>query len=353
MSATALNEVYGRPEPPRDRWGRYLIIPDGAKKEEGHTRATTVAGALESRYALERYGKRQVLLGAAGRPDVITRVQSASPADKQLLDQLVETCEAAAQNDAKANIGSALHAACETVDLGGPHGLTTPYDLDIAAWQKTIEAAGITMQRDLIEVITVLPDHKVAGTIDRIIEFGNYQYILDIKTGGVDYGWCKNSVQMAIYAHGQTIYDPATKKHRPMPQVEQDLALIAHLPAGQGRCDLYWVDIAAGWEAFQHSMWARDWQRRDDLHQHWAPGESSEALGVRRIGLAARVQALAFYPGALDRLAASWPAGVPTLKVSNGHRHTSVEFDLIDAVLIAVEREFQAPFGPNDPAHTH
>lgn len=353
MTTTAQpdNEVWGRPEPPRDRWGRYLILPEGSKKEEGHTRATTVAAALESRYALERYGKRQVLLGAAARPDVITRVQSCRPDDKHLLDQLVETCEGAAQNDAKANIGSALHADCEAVDLGQPSRLQPPYDADVAAWQKACEQASITIIRDLVEVITVLPDWKVAGTVDRIVELGSYRYILDIKTGSVEYGWCKNAVQLAVYAHGRTIYDPTTKTHQPMPDVEQDLALIAHLPAGQGRCDLYWVDIQAGWDAFQHSMWAREWQRRDDLHQHWAPGETTSALGVRRLGLVARIQTLAFFPGALERLAACWPTGVPTLQVSNGHRHTSIEFDLIDAALIQVEREHQAPFGPNDPAH--
>lgn len=344
------NAVWGRPEPPRDRWGRYLIVPDGAKKEEPHTRATTVAAALESRYALERYGKRQVLLGAATRPDVITRVQSARPDDKQLLDQLVETCEGAAQNDAKANIGSALHAACECVDLGHPSGLPAPYDADVAAWQRTTEHAGITIITDLIEQICVLPDHKIAGTFDRIVELGSYRYILDLKTGSVEYSWAKNAVQLAQYAHAATLYDPATKTHRPMPQVEQDLALIAHLPAGQGRCDLYWLNIAAGWEAFHHSVWAREWQRRDDLHQHWAPGEATEALGARRVGLIARVQTLAFYPGSLDRLAACWPAGIPTFKASD--RHTSVQFDAIDAALIAVEREFRAPFGPQDPAHT-
>lgn len=350
---TATEQVFGRAEPPRDRYGRYLIVPDEPfeKNPVAHTRATTVAAALESRYALERYGKRQVLLGAAARPDVITRVQSCRPDDKQLLDQLVETCEAAAQNDAKANIGSALHAACETVDLGGLHGLTSPYDADVAAWQKTIESAGISIIQDLVEQICVLPDHKIAGTFDRIVEFGSYRYVLDLKTGSVDYSWCKNAVQLAIYAHSATIYDPVTKQHRAMPQVEQDLALIAHLPAGQGRCDLYWLDIQAGWEAFQHSVWAREWQRRDDLHQHWAPGETTSALGARRIGLVARIQTLAFFPGALDRLAACWPRGVPTLQVSNGHRHTSLEFDQIDAVLIQVEREYQAPFGPNDPAH--
>lgn len=351
MTAVAQdNAIWGRPEPPRDRWGRYLIVPDGAKKAEGHTRATTVAGALESRYGLERYGKRQVLIGAALRPDVITRAQSAGPDDKQLYDQLVDTCEAAAANDAKANIGSAIHAGCEQVDLGGTHNLTSPYDRDVAAWQDTVEAAGITIITDLIEQICVLPDYKIAGTFDRIVELGNYRYILDLKTGSVEYSWAKNAVQLAIYAHAATIFDPVAKKHRPMPQVEQDLALIAHLPAGQGRCDLYWLNIAAGWEAFHHSVWARQWQRRSDLHQHWAPGEVTEARGTRRVGMITRIQTLAFYNGALERLAACWPAGIATFKASD--RHTSIEFDAIDAVLIQIEREYQAPFGPTDPAHT-
>ena len=47
--------------------------------------------------------------------------------------------------------------------------------------------------------------------------------------------------------------------------------LIIHLPAGKAHCTLHWVDIAAGWEAFERSMWARDWKARKDLHEPYTP----------------------------------------------------------------------------------
>lgn len=341
--------IFGRPEPDRDRYGRYLITSDGHKKPVPHTRATTVASCLDSRYTLEAWGKRQVLIGAARRSDVIARAATANPEDKQLLDQLVTTCEAAATTDAKSNVGSAIHAGCELADLGQPHNLPAPYDADVTAWQNTCREAQLVIIPELIEQVCVLADHQIAGTFDRVVELGNHRYILDLKTGSVDYSMGKNSIQLGIYAHANTIYDPASRTHRPMPKVDQDLALIAHLPAGKARCQLYWLDIKAGWEAFEHCMFTRAWQRRSDLAKAWQPGEATEALGARRIGLVARIQALAFYPGALDLVAQRWPAGIATFKGSDGH--STLDLDAIDTVIVEVEREFQAPFGPLDPAH--
>lgn len=349
MTAVA-DPVYGRAEPERDRYGRYLIIPDGEKKAVPHTRATTVAGALDNRHSLEAWGKRQVLLGAARRPDILTRAAACTPDDKQLLDQLVTDCETVAANDAKANIGSALHSFCEQADLGQRPQVPAPYDQDVAAWQKACADAQLVILPELVEQICVLAEDQVAGTFDRVVELGNHRYILDLKTGSVDYSWGKNAVQLAIYAHGNTIYDPARRKHLPMPDVDRDLALIAHLPAGQGRCQLYWLDIRSGWDAYQHCMFTRAWQRRSDLHQAWQPGEATEALGARRVGLVARIQTLAFYQGALDVLAGMWPPGIPTFKASD--QHTTLQLDAVDAVLVEVERRYQAPFGPLDPAHT-
>jgi hypothetical protein len=77
----------------------------------------------------------------------------------------------------------------------------------------------------------------------------------------LDFSWCAIAVQLAIYAHADTIYDPATKTHEAMPPVDQDKALVIHLPAGKATCTLYEVDIAAGWEAAQHALWTRNWRK--------------------------------------------------------------------------------------------
>ena len=57
-----------------------------------------------------------------------------------------------------------------------------------------------------------------------------------------------------------------------MPPVRQDRALIIHLPAGQARCDLHWIDITAGWDAAHLAAAARTWRSRRDLAQLYDPG---------------------------------------------------------------------------------
>ena len=36
-------------------------------------------------------------------------------------------------------------------------------------------------------------------------------------------------------------------------------------PAGQARCELHWIDIAAGWHAAQLAAAVRGWRARRDL----------------------------------------------------------------------------------------
>jgi len=52
-----------------------------------------------------------------------------------------------------------------------------------------------------------------------------------------------------------------------MIEVNQEQALVVHLPAGEGRCTLYLVDIAAGWEMAQVCGAVREWRARRDLAQ--------------------------------------------------------------------------------------
>ncbi|HZV48732.1 MAG TPA: hypothetical protein VFD49_03075 [Candidatus Dormibacteraeota bacterium] len=47
--------------------------------------------------------------------------------------------------------------------------------------------------------------------------------------------------------------------------VDRSHALVLHLPAGEGRCTSYLVDIAAGWETAQLCAQTRAWRARRDL----------------------------------------------------------------------------------------
>jgi hypothetical protein len=52
-----------------------------------------------------------------------------------------------------------------------------------------------------------------------------------------------------------------------MPQVDQEKALIIHLPVGTGTCTLHLVDIGMGWFGVELAMQVRDWRNRKDLSE--------------------------------------------------------------------------------------
>jgi hypothetical protein len=83
--------------------------------------------------------------------------------------------------------------------------------------------------------------------------------VADIKTGSVDYPH-KFAMQLACYARSLP-YDIATDTRGPaQTELNLDYGLIIHLPAGEGRCQLYRVDIAKGWEACLLAKKVWDWR---------------------------------------------------------------------------------------------
>ncbi len=240
-------------------------------------RATTWAKTVSDLYALHGWEKRMVALGFAQRADLLLRVAAVADPDsapgKGQLDRLVDQAREHAKAGARANLGTALHAFAESLDLGRPlPEIPPPYDRDIAAYRKAM--AAVEVSRNYIERICVVRDLGVAGTMDRVVRFKHGRdgkrlpMVADIKSGtDLRYSWNEIAIQLALYAHADTIYDPVTREHHPMLEVNRDQALVVHLPAGEGRCTLYLVDIAAGWEMAQLCGAVRAWRDRKDLAQ--------------------------------------------------------------------------------------
>jgi hypothetical protein len=123
-----------------------------------------------------------------------------------------------------------------------------------------------------IECFRVLDGWKVAGTADRVGVYHGQLMIADIKTGSIAYPG-SFAMQMAVYARSLP-YDVATDTRGPA-DIGLDLrrGLIIHLPAGQGRCDLYEVDIERGWEACLLAKRVWDWRSTKNLLR---PAESTD-----------------------------------------------------------------------------
>jgi hypothetical protein len=234
-------EVRGTVE--RDRWGRPKIKgPDG--KQRAYTRCTTFIDCLEKRDLLENWKKRQVLVGAALRPDLI---QAASTTfDRDELDALAEEALKAAGANDKRDKGTLLHALSEAVDRGEP----LPPDTDErdrrdmhAYWNATRG-----MHFTHIETFTAYDPFKVAGTPDRIVRYQGRNYISDLKTGRVDFGALKIGMQLSVYSRS-VFYDHVTGERSDMPDVDQTRGLVIHLAAGSAKVEPLWVDLETGWES--------------------------------------------------------------------------------------------------------
>jgi hypothetical protein len=364
----------------RDRWGRYVIPDPLTGKERSWTRATTLANTLADRFGLEQWAKRNVVLGIGARQDLYAQAASLRPEDKADLNRIVAEAEAAASSKSSANLGTALHRFTERIDRGEQVEAPEPWDRDLAAYREAMDLAGLMVYPEWIERVLVVPELGVAGTCDRLcrdLNFWPYPRIADLKTGQdvVRYGMTEIALQLAIYANATHWFDPGTGKvHKIEETVDQAVAMVIHLPVGQGRCTLYAVDIEAGWEAVQLAMGVREWRKRKDLAEVVMPALRAvpplEATVCTRCAMASDGDAVACvhspefdqrFDWLRDRverikesghgatLAMRWSLfpDIPTFK--RGGPRTDDELETVAGLCELVEMEHGLAFGPSDP----
>lgn len=264
------------------------------------TRATTVTKVLSDQTALDKWKRRMVLTGVTRRPELLS-MAAASAGDKWALDQVAEDAMTAAGAGERASLGTDLHAITEKLDAGEPVDVPEEHLADVAAYLSTLATYGITCPPDLIERIVVNPAVEVAGTFDRVVEltrplmvqlpgeepvtFEAGEWLIgDLKTGAnLSYGWGEIAQQLAIYANAPlmaktrvaerdrwgryVLPDPGVhpEEFEPMPEVDLGFGLVIHLPVGERRCQLYLIDIDAGWQAAQMAHQVRTWRGRKNL----------------------------------------------------------------------------------------
>jgi hypothetical protein len=261
-----------RPEPERDHAGRYRLPDPVTGKRRSWVRATTWAASIADTFALTKWQLRMTAVGLGQRPDLLAQVASiVDPSDqnqKRKLDKFCEDAQEHAGASSRSNLGTALHSFLEHHDAGRQVLVPAPWDQDVAAYQQTLDEHGVVVSKNYIERICIQSHFQIAGTMDRLAKVpGNeLPVIMDIK-GGRDlaFSWTEIAIQLAIYAHADYIYDVETDSCRPMIDVDQNWALVVHLPVGEARCTLYRVDIEQGWRAVSLCALVRDWRKRKDL----------------------------------------------------------------------------------------
>src|SRR5262245_8271943 len=278
----AVNPPAGRAAPPMDAKGQRYRLPDPKTgKDTLWTRSTTFAKAIANMEAIHKWEKRLVVKGISQRPDLHALAAATPLEDKKKLDELADQAKEFARASAGSNLGTALHAFTEQVDRGEELTAPEPWAADIAAYRDKLAGEQITVIPSLIERVVIVPAYKVAGKFDRIVQMPDgRQLIADVKTTqNIDYSWNEIAIQLALYAHARHMTTEDYRAYLPMPNVNVDQALVMHVPAGQGRCDLYTVDIAAGWEAAYFCKLIRSWRSRRNLHQPYVYDRVLERIG--------------------------------------------------------------------------
>lgn len=241
----------------RDRWGRPLITPPDGGKPVAYTRCTTFVDALSDKANLMAWKARMASLGLAQRDDLLLKLAGHDPEDKRGLDQIVDAAAEAAGSKSKADIGTALHEATERHDLGQEQRPMGKYQPDLDAYIAATQG----LEHLSVEQFRVQDEFRIGGTCDRVVRFPgqNISFIADVKTGGL-YDVGKMAAQLSVYSRS-TPYDTELGQRTtdPVP-VSQDVGLLIHLPAGTGTCDLYWLNLNAGWEAVKLSAKVREWR---------------------------------------------------------------------------------------------
>lgn len=285
--------------PPDVVAGRYRLPHPETGREESWTRATTHAELPEDSYAITRWQLRQLLLGLRARPDLLRLVESwADEPDRAALDAVITTAHEVAGNDAKANLGTAIHEVLRRVDRAWPVDdsgrpvaasdliETTGWlsGLDLPDWAAPHIGGYLTeLARHGLRPLPAYTERRVvnldlgcAGTIDNLYEEADGTVALgDKKTGRLDYPERKYAVQLAVYAGSAYLLDEAGGPPLDLRSVglRQDYAVLVSVDPESGACSVYRVDLRRGQVGANLAAQVREWRReRHLLLPYVAPG---------------------------------------------------------------------------------
>lgn len=269
-------------------------------KEIGYTRTSNVAKLLEDNNSLTNHQVRVTMLGLAKNPDHIRAVNEYAidvAANRASLDALAAQCYGEADGWAGADHGTALHDLLEQIETGK----MAPEDIllegmraDVLAYRAHMEAEGLYVLPDWCEHMIVHDDVKVAGTFDCLVGHRKSTYgwpeevirLADYKTtkpGSIEYAFAAYCIQLAIYRHGTPYRQHPTfgGERKDWPEhLDPSKAMLIHVPAGHATCDLYEMDLDAGWEAAQHALYAREWRKRSDQAVLWHADPSAHMINL-------------------------------------------------------------------------
>jgi len=260
-----------------DDRNRYKIPDPDTGKPARWTRATNFAKSIQETDNLQRWAERMVVKGLGERPDLVAQAAKLTVEDRNALEHVAKEAKSAAGAWKRAGYGIALHSMTERVDRGDldPAKAGPPWGSLLRAYVDVLRKSQVEILPQYVERTVVVKKYKVAGTFDRIVRMPSGElWIADLKTGrDLKWSWGEIAIQLALYANADAMYDFETGQFADMPKVNQEQALVIHLPVEGTVAAVYRINIAHGWKGAELCERARNYRRFN--------GFAEEAVSVK------------------------------------------------------------------------
>lgn len=247
------------PAPEREP-SRPKIVDPRTGIERSWQRASNFAAPLESPFGLIKHKTRQLVRGLNRRIDLARMLLTGAVVDEKV-DEVIETALSAAEDEAAANNGTAVHAALGLCDLG--REVPQEYVHHAQAYVAELRRYGL---RPVAVEQRILNTHLGAtGTFDRVYVTDSGRYVVgDIKTGSLNYPH-KFAVQCVVYADADYIIGPDGKAE-PVPwPIDTNTAVLVHVDPETGATSIYSVPLQVARFGAALAEQVRSFQRMDAL----------------------------------------------------------------------------------------
>lgn len=230
-------EPEGRFHPQFDGYGRYRLPHPERRTLTGFTRASTIAKILDDTYGLDKWQKRNILLGVVNDPSLIREAAKAveNEAKAGVFDAIAENAQIAAGSAEARELGTAVHAWAEAVDHGTimVHEVPHLFRIHVMQYLQALARHAIAPMPEYTERIVYNSDAEAVGTLDRIYMCPDGTLALgDVKTSkSLEYSYLSYAIQLRIYQSADYMLSLDGKRWEPMPQLRDDFAILAHVPS--------------------------------------------------------------------------------------------------------------------------
>lgn len=247
------------PAPEREP-SRPRLVDPRTGIERSWQRASNFAAPLDSPFGLIKHKTRQLVRGLNRRIDLARMLLTGAVVDDKV-DEVIDTALSAAEDEAAANNGTAVHAALGLCDLG--REVPAEYQQHAAAYVAELRRYGL--RPVAVEQRVLNTRLGATGTTDRVYVTDSGRYVIgDIKTGSLNHPH-KFAVQCVVYADSDYIIDP-NGKAEPMPwQLDTNTAVLVHVDPDTGATSVYSVPLQVARFGAALAEQVRSFQRMDVL----------------------------------------------------------------------------------------